>query len=676
MTTISMKWRIALILLAGTLAYSNAFSGPFIFDDESTVLENQSIHDGSLIDALRPAREIPTAGRPLVNLTFAANYAVGGIDVRGYRVVNVAIHLLCGLLIFGCVRRTLALAATTAGVRAHGDDIAFATALLWTLHPLNTEVVDYLTQRTESTMAACYLLTLYAAIRAHAGDHARKWQTIAVVACAAGMACKESMVSAPVMVLLYDRAFAFGSWRDAWRKRWRLYASLAGTWTVLGALMWSGPRVFTVGFATQVTPWTYLLNQTVMLTRYLRLAVWPQSLVLAYGLPSPLALADVLPYALFVVALLVATAVVFVQRPALGFVGIWFFVTLAPTSTFVPIATEVGAERRMYLPLVALIAYAVGGAWHLWSTRPARRPVWLAPAALAIAATLLGYGTFMRNREYASPLTIAETVLQRWPSSFAHAMVGNQLAAAGHHQEAIAHLHQAAPSFALAAFHLGGELFNQGQLDAAISQLQDFVRREPLRVEAVRARTILARAFMMQRKWNLAIDQLQQVLAMTSDGSEDHTVALGFMADTQMAQERYDDAAATYREYLRRRLKDVGAATNLGVALEATGHPSDARLAFQRAVEIDPRDANARRNLAKALLNQNDAAGATAEAARLLRLYPNDPVGHDLLGRALAMQGKLDEAFDEFARAVQLNPRDEQSRQDLAAVDAARRQRR
>jgi len=273
-------------------------------------------------------------------------------------------------------------------------------------------------------------------------------------------------------------------------------------------------------------------------------------------------------------------------------------------------------------------------------------------------------------------LTMAETVLQRWPSSFAHAMVGNQLAAAGRHPEAIAHLQQAAPSFALAAFHLGGELFNQGELDAAIDQLQDFVRREPLRVESVRARTILARAFMLQRKWNLANDQLQRVLAMTPDGSDDHTVALGFIADTQMAQEHYEEAAATYRQYLTRRLTDAGAATNLGIALAATGHQSDARLAFQRAVEMDPRDANARRNLAKALMNQNDAAGAAAETTLLLRLYPNDSAGHDLLGRALAMQGRLDEAMREFARAVQLDPRDEQSRQDLAAVDAARRQRR
>ena len=106
--------------------------------------------------------------------------------------------------------------------------------MLWVVHPLDSESVSYLTQRTKSLMALFYLLTLYAAIRPpplHAVD---LWTAAAVVASALGMASKESMVTAPVMVLLFDRVFLYGSWREAWAERRHLYGGLAASWVVLG----------------------------------------------------------------------------------------------------------------------------------------------------------------------------------------------------------------------------------------------------------------------------------------------------------------------------------------------------------------------------------------------------------------------------------------------------------
>ena len=108
------------------------------------------------------------------------------------------------------------------------------------------------------------------------------------------MACKESMVTAPIVVVLYDMVFVFESPRKAISERWRFYAALCLSWIVLAALVWSGPRVRSAGFSTGVSPWTYLLNQTVMISRYLQLALWPRALVVNYGWPVPLTLGDVL----------------------------------------------------------------------------------------------------------------------------------------------------------------------------------------------------------------------------------------------------------------------------------------------------------------------------------------------------------------------------------------------
>jgi hypothetical protein len=126
------------------------------------------------------------------------------------------------------------------------------------------------------------------------------------------MACKESMVTAPVMVMLYDHVFAFDSWRAVWRRRARLYGWLMATWILLAMLIVSGGRT-SAGFGAGASPWTYLLNQAVIVARYLRLIVWPHGLVLDYGVPRALALSDVFAPGLFIVALVVVVALVLVR---------------------------------------------------------------------------------------------------------------------------------------------------------------------------------------------------------------------------------------------------------------------------------------------------------------------------------------------------------------------------
>jgi hypothetical protein len=369
-----LRWRAALIVAAALLVYWNSFSGPFVFDDVVSVVENRQIREWWRVGALVSSeRELPVAGRPLVNASFALNYALGGLDVRGYHAWNLGVHLVCALLVFGVVRRTLQQSGLRVQFESRALDLAFAVALIWALHPLNTEAVDYVTQRTETMMSAFFLATLYASIRAGAAGPGWRWQAAAVVFCAMGMACKETMVVAPAIVVLYDRSFVFASIKEAVRLRWRLYAGLAATWVVLALLLQSGPRVHSAGFSTDVSVWTYLLNQTTMIVRYLRLSVWPWPLVSNYGWPVSLTLGDVLPDAIAVTFLLAVSLVALFRWPPLGFLGAWFFLTLAPTSSVVPIATEVGAERRMYLPLLSVIALAIIGGVAVWDRARAAR---------------------------------------------------------------------------------------------------------------------------------------------------------------------------------------------------------------------------------------------------------------------------------------------------------------
>jgi tetratricopeptide (TPR) repeat protein len=670
-----LRWPIALIVLISVFIFWNSLGNPFIFDDRPTIVANPQIHEWwNLPQVFAAEQGSPVAGRPLVTWTLAINYALGGLDPAGFHLGNIAIHIGCALLIFGLVRRTLlrsGLSARYAGMEA---DIAFAAALLWAVHPLTTEVVDYTSQRTEGLMALFYLLTIYACVRAIEPARAALWQTVAVLCSALGMACKEPMATVPLMVVLYDRVFAFDSIAAAWRARGRLYAGLAATWSVLAILYWSGPREMSGGYgSTQVSWWTYLLNQTVVVSHYLRLAIWPSGLAVGYGWTPPVTLTDVWPYAVWLSALFVATLIALWRAPRAGWLGAWFFVTLAPASSFLPIAAEVGAERRMYLPLMGLVVLAVIGAVAAWdrlfqlpNASPAgvRRSRLLAAAVLFAVSVPLAATTVARNADYASEDTLARTMLASWPSGFAHHAVGVQLAAAAKHEEALTHLEAAVATYPPARYDLGLELFRLGRLDDAVRELQRFVQEEPRLAVTGSAHATIGRALATLGRQADAIAEFRLALAAPKPDLTAH----GRIADLLFQRQAYDEAIKEYRAFLESYPNDQGALGGLGVALLITGHADEAIAAFRRAVTLDPESGLARENLARALLDRGDVAGGAPEAERAVTLRPNSPAAHDLLGLALAAQRRVPEARREFERALALDPNFADAREHLRAL--------
>jgi protein O-mannosyl-transferase len=672
------EWRPAALVLAGLLAYAGSFQGPFLFDDFGGIVRNTSIQDLTNLRAvLSPADATAVAGRPIANLTFAINHALGGLDVVGYHVMNLGLHLACAVLFFAVVRRTLVAAGwdasqvSTAGLRAR--DLAFAIALVWTVHPLVSEVVLYLSERTESLMAACYLFTLFASVRASGSLRPGRWLVSGVIACAAGMLCKESMVTAPFVVAVYDRVFLFASIRDAFSARWRFYGGLLASWAILAASMLSHGSISSGGFASaKTTTWTYLMNQAVIVTRYLRLVVWPRPLVLYYGWTRPWTLSDVWPHALFLTVLTLTAVFVFFRWPKYGFAAAWTVITLSPSSSIAAIAAEVGAERRMYLPLMGIIVLALTGA-GLWARARAgatgargRQPSagrWLVPISVAIASAL-GASTFARVGEYQTSLGMARTILAGWESPSAHQLLGQELLAAGQRDAGIAELRLALPDATPARFYLGSELVSDGQVDEGIANLQEFVRLEPSLAPTKTARMQLARAFAMKQQWPQAVEQLDEILKLSPSDPAVH----GLLANIFAANQQYVEAIPHYRAFIATNPRDGDAWSGLAIALVSTGQGAEALGAFRTAADIEPLNAHFRQNLTRALLEAGDAAQAAVEARETVTLAPNDASAHDVMGRALAMQGKLDDARREFTRALEIDPSYMPAREALRAL--------
>ena len=537
----------AALALAGAWAFAPGLGGVLVLDDVRAIARNPTIRTlWPLTTSLSPPTGSTVAGRPVANLSFAVNYALAPAEVRdvfapadrsappgsderlfrnlrGYHLFNIAVHLAAGLALFGIVGRTLRSERLRARFGESASGIAVAVAGLWLVHPLQTASITYLVQRVESLMGLFYLLALYCAIRSDQGVHTRLWTTASIAICALGMATKEVMVTAPIVAWLWLRTF--GTARAS-REREVLLAGLAATWVVLGALVLREHRAPSVAMDPTIV-WRYLLTQAEVVTHYLRLAVVPSPLVFLYTWPLASSLAGVALEAAFLTALLAATAAGIVRRHPLGFLGAWFFVILAPSSSLLPIVTEIAAEHRMYLPLASVVACAVLAAHaagrllvaRLAPTRSRGRGPLAAGMLLTIAAIVVfGAQTRARSRDYWSEEALwRDTVAKQPANSRARVAYGETLAAARELPEAEAQLRAAvdlAPDDPVALVRLGTVQAAQGRMDEAIATLERAAAASPDDPDANRA---LGEALAMRGEDARATLHLERVAARVPD---------------------------------------------------------------------------------------------------------------------------------------------------------------
>ncbi len=599
------------MILAGVAVYANSFAGVFVFDDTVQIVQNERIRDLSNLSAVLSGR------RPVVDLSLAINYAIGQLDPVGYHAVNIAIHVVAGLMLYGVIRRTLMLANVQKHAGALSPWLPLAAALIWVVHPLQTQSVTYVVQRAESFTGLFYLLTLYCVVRGMQSPRSARWFVAAVVSCALGMGCKAVMVTAPLAVLLFDRVFTGHSFRELFRRRWALYAGLAATWSILwvtgvaaGVLDRSRAEV-TVGFGYGgISPIEYGLTQFGVLVHYLRLSFWPHPLCLDYNWPVARTVGEIALPALVILALLGGTLWALVKRPWLGFIGAWFFIILAPTSTVIPIKDTL-FEHRMYLPLAAVVVLTVIGVHALLDrtvSAPGTRRL-LATALVVMATVALGCGTIARNRVYHSAESLWRDIAAVRPDN------------------------------ARAFENLGTVLMVEGRIHEAIPMYQRAVALDP---DFVSARNNLANA-----------------LAQTG---------------------RLEEAVDHYSEVLRVKPFHPDAHINRAHALDRWGRTEEAIKAYRAAARIDPTKvtreflARVHANLGGVLGNQNDFDGAIAEYREAVRLRPEYDFAHYWWGVLLVQQGQLDEAIEHFHKTLEINPEHRGARQALEQVLAQKQQ--
>ncbi len=581
-------WHIGVLVLAVVATYAHTLHVPFYLDDESSIRENALITHWQGFAALRAYAPM----RVVTYSTFALNYRLGHFDPFGYHLLNIVIHLLAGLAVYGLARgllRTPRGRETTPAAAIAG--LPLIAALLFVVHPLQTQAVTYIVQRLAALVALFYVASLAAYVQARlaARGPARVAWTVACLGCV-GLALfsKENAATLPAAIALIELVgFARGR-KDVPRVAAGMVVAGAAIWLISALAFGSDP--FSLhsmgGMASHTRSMArdrYLATQLPMLWTYFRLFAWPVGLHLDYADDVLHRFSDGPVWLALAGHLLLAGFAVWIarRRPLIAFGVLFVYVAHAVESGIIPIP-ELAFEHRTYLPNLGLCVVA---SWILWVESPRvlhdRRAVLAVVAAVVIA---LGIATWRRNALWRDPVAF-------WQDNV-----------------------RLAPTKARAWGNLGRSLALANRPAEAIPALERSLELRPVASREDPGRTI---------------DVINLVMALEALGRDDEALAwidrssgtpmparlratlMVNRGNAELAANHLGEAERAYRAALALAPTLLPAQANLASTLARGGRMAEAESLDEQVLKVDPDDVSTRVNLlqirAARLLERGDA---------------------------------------------------------------------
>ena len=409
-----MKQGWTQILILGVvciLVYSNSLENSFHYDDEHSIQNNIHIRDlGNIptffVDPATFSRDADKGMyRPLLLLTYALNYAQGGYEVFGYHVVNLFLHGLNACLVWWLV-----------GAMCGRPQVALLAGLLFALHPLGSEPVNYISSRSESLAAVFYLFGMAAFV---SGCHQQKSWSLAFSwgALALGLLSKSTVITLPAVLLIYDYLFISGRRLPAlgrgFLRRHGPYWGIAVGYLVLISVN----GFFTNSLKASVRDgWTQLLTQVKAFAYYLQLLLWPLRLNVEHQFFEQKELQGAAMFGALLLVLSCAALLVHLYRRRCDlplFLFLWGILTLLPVMVM-PLNVLVN-ERRLY---ISCAAFCIGLALVLRSEMVRRYSLAGRDLGWGLGLLiLLGYGglTFSRNQVWADDFSLWRDAAEKAP---------------------------------------------------------------------------------------------------------------------------------------------------------------------------------------------------------------------------------------------------------------------
>lgn len=587
----------------GALIYSNIFRCPFVFDSEIYISGNAGIRD---LWNLKAVWDIaPT--RFLAFLSFALNYHFHGLSVAGYHIVDLCVHLCAALLVWALVRLTLAAPLMKGDpLSERPEPAALLCALVFVSHPLQTEAVTYIYQRTASMAALFYLLALCLYARARSlevsGAGRREWlapYALAWAAALAAMFTKEHTATLPAMIVLYE--FCFFGHGPAGRRRALAFLALLPAVPLLlflsrSAVVYDDVERFAGSPASALA---YAMTQPGVIASYLRMLVWPSGQNLDHDIRPVGSVLDwgFLSGLLAVAVLLGAAALLYRRRRLPAFGIFWFFLTLLPESSFVPMRDAM-FEHRLYLPMAGYAVFLVCGL--LYAARGRQR---LAAGALVVIVLCNSLAAHRRNAVWKDGLSLWDDAARKSPGK------------------------------ARPRNNRGIAWQGRGDLEKAFA---DYKAATDLDPGYASARNNMGVILALQGKTGEADDCFLEALRLNPDYASAHN-NYGF----QLARRgKAEEAAAHFREALRIKPDYAEAEDNWGLALAGQGRLQEGMAHFREALRLDPECAAAHYNLGVAMFGLGKAEEAAAHFREALRIKPDHSQARYNLGVVLSGLGR------------------------------------
>ena len=604
----AQKERLLFLLaaLVVIVIYTNTLTGPFIFDDRPQIAENPYIRlTGLSYDELKEViLKSRAPRRPVANLTLALNYYIHGYNVVGYHVVNTLIHILCGFFLYLLLKSTLGLPGLL-NRYPYNKWIPLLSALLWMVHPIQTQSVSYIIQRMNSMAAMFYVLSLLLYVRFRIATHKRNkglWLSGCIVAGLLSLGSKEIAATLPFFIVLYEWFF-FQNLNIQWLKRRALVLAIPVIFLIALAMIYFGNNPLESiksGYnARAFTLDQRLLTELRVVVLYISLLLWPhpQRLNLIHDMPLSVSLFQPTGtvVCLMIIAGLLFAAVFFAKRyPLFSFCTLWFFGNLIMESSVV--ALELVFEHRIYLPSMMAVFLAVVGIFYFI------RSQWLGIGLICIVAAIGSIWTYQRNLVWSDDVAFWRDSVKKSPGlARAYTNLASALVRRGKLEEAVGHYQTALkikPEYAEPHFNLGIIWATSGKLSKGLHHFQKAVEIDP---RNYKAQNNLGAALLASGRLEEAIDHLQTALKLNSDYPEAHN-NLG-----QAMQLQGNKAAAMthFKEALRLDPDNVKAHVNLGITLKQMGRLQEARQHFEQALRLGPGYEPAQLNLDEILTIQN-----------------------------------------------------------------------
>lgn len=575
------------ICCLGIIAYSNTFFNSFHLDDFSSITDNlaiQNINNFGNIWNFWPTRFV-------TYLSVAMNFRFGGLDVFGYHLFNLLVHLISAILLWWLVLLTFATPTMkNDSLKPYAQLIAFFASLVFLLHPIQTQPVNYIIQRAV-LLATCFFiasLALYVKARLilEENNQRKNWKIFyftAILSACLSMFSKEMAITLPITIILYEFFF----FRAKGSTRWKYAAPFLALVLIIPLTMWlsrsvniremhrveEGPVI--------ITAWHYFLTQLRVIVTYIRLLFIPVNQNLDYDYPIAKAFFEVpVILSLLLILAILSICIKLRDKKRLASFGIaWFFITLLPESSFIPIQ-DVIFEHRLYLSMAGFSMVLVSVVFYLFGAKRDRQ------AIIALCFLIICYGiiTYQRNKIWNSEFTLWSDVLLKSP------------------QKARPYLSR------------GTVYQRESKFDQAISDYAKAIELKPDYADAYYNRGL---TYNDKGDYNRAISDYTKAIEI------DHSNA-----------KFYNNRGNTY--------------SNKGDFIQAI---SD----YTKAIEINPAYADAYFNRASAYFDQGDSVRAISDYTEAIRINSGYADAYLNRGFVYSSQGNYDQAIADYTKAISLN---------------------